>query len=411
MKICLINNLYQPYQRGGAENIVQIISRGLIEAGQQVVIITTKPRGELRITNYELRVYYLNSFYYNLNKLPKFLRLFWQIWNTLNLVSYFSIKKILLAEKCDAVITNNLMGVGFLTPLAIRSLKIKHCHYLHDIQLIHPSGLIYCGQEKRVRSLGARAYARLCRWLFASPEIVISPSNWLLDFHQGRGFFPLAKKIVLPNPVAELAFKPSGQKNNNIFTPLNPVRNLLLNGTGDTDLTGFNFLFVGQIEQHKGIIFLVKAFIKFLDIVKQKTELIIIGAGAKMPEVEKMIAKNNKIKLLGKVSPATVFEQMAAADCLIVPSLCYENSPSVIYQARQSGLPIIAANIGGIKELLRDSQLMLFAPGSQEELINKMSWAMANPAELKKISQAGLIKAKEYNLDNYLKKLLAIIST
>ena len=150
MKICLINNLYRPFNRGGAEKVCETIVKGLIKAGHEVFIITTKPRDQLSIINYQLPIYYLNSLYYNLNKLPKFLRIFWHFWDLFNFASYFKIKKILQAEKCGAVITNNLMGAGFLTPLAIRSLNIKHLHIAHDIQLIYTSGFAYYGEERMI---------------------------------------------------------------------------------------------------------------------------------------------------------------------------------------------------------------------------------------------------------------------
>ncbi|MCK5590955.1 MAG: hypothetical protein KAI72_03265 [Candidatus Pacebacteria bacterium] len=43
MKICLINNLYKPYARGGAEQIVKNIADGLSKKNHLVFIIATKP--------------------------------------------------------------------------------------------------------------------------------------------------------------------------------------------------------------------------------------------------------------------------------------------------------------------------------------------------------------------------------
>ena len=44
MKICLINNIYKPYDRGGgSERITDIIVNGLKKAGHDVMVITTKP--------------------------------------------------------------------------------------------------------------------------------------------------------------------------------------------------------------------------------------------------------------------------------------------------------------------------------------------------------------------------------
>jgi len=45
MKICIINNLYPPYVRGGAEQVVAKTVQGLLERGHRVVIITSSPAG------------------------------------------------------------------------------------------------------------------------------------------------------------------------------------------------------------------------------------------------------------------------------------------------------------------------------------------------------------------------------
>ena len=39
------------------------------------------------------------------------------------------------------------------------------------------------------------------------------------------------------------------------------------------------------------------------------------------------------------------------SDCLLAPSLCYENSPTVIYEAASCNLNFIFANLGGASEL------------------------------------------------------------
>ena len=121
------------------------------------------------------------------------------------------------------------MGIGFLTPLAIKNLKIKHLHIAHDIQLIHPSGLMYYGKERIINSFFAKIYANLCRLLFGSPDAVIFPSRWLKDLYINRKFFVKSKINVLPNPVEAAA----GQ-------------------FGERSVI-FKFLFLGQIEKHKGV--------------------------------------------------------------------------------------------------------------------------------------------------------------
>ncbi len=46
----------------------------------------------------------------------------------------------------------------------------------------------------------------------------------------------------------------------------------------------------------------------------------------------------------------------ADLDVLVVPSLWLENSPLVIHEAFQAGVPVIGARIGGITELIADGR-------------------------------------------------------
>ena len=47
MKICLINNLYKPYNRGGAERVVEAMADDYYKSGNDIVIISTRPYREI----------------------------------------------------------------------------------------------------------------------------------------------------------------------------------------------------------------------------------------------------------------------------------------------------------------------------------------------------------------------------
>jgi len=351
MKIGLMHNLYGELARGGAENVVKLMAQELRASGQTVFLITTKPRGMKSLSDIDptgLKIYYLDSNFYNLGSTPLSYRLFWQIGNIFSISRYFQLKKILKTEEPDLVITHNLMGLGSLAPLALRRLKIKHEHFLHDIQLLHPSGLMILGQEKKIESLSARAYQALNRWLFSSPAKIISPSRWLLDLHQRHGFFPCSigeiKPLQLSRPDATTDRRSRG------------------------DMPPINFLFVGQIEDHKGILFLIEIFKNIKD---QSIGLRIAGDGQKLEAAKNAAAGDKRIEFLGRLDRTGVQGEMAKSAYLIVPSLCYENSPTVIYEARAADLPIIAADIGGIKEIIGPHD-QLFTAGNQEDLKKKI---------------------------------------
>lgn len=395
MKICLINNLYKPFNRGGAEKITQTMANGLLRAGHKVFIITAKPHKRLSITNYQSppdakaakdkRIYYLNSLYYNLNKLPKSLRLFWHVWDMFDVVSYFKIKNILSREKPDAVITGNLMGLGYLTIRAVKKLKIKLIHVVHDIQLIHPAGLIFYGQENIIESASAKNYAGLMSRLLDSPEVVIFPSKWLRDIHLKKIFFIRSQRLILANPV-EAPLAAAKAKTGRVF----------------------KFLFLGQIEEHKGIFLLLNAFKKLAE-KYQEAELIIAGDGSLMAAAGKAANGQGNINFLGWPGDEAVDELLSSVDCLVYPSLVYENCPNAIQRALAAGLPVLASDLGGIPELLSQNAGVLFKPADTDDLEDKMEWFINNRYGLGGIIEAGKKRAALYAADNYIKELENLI--
>ena len=383
MKICLINNLYAPYSKGGAERVLENIASAL-KKEHKVFVVSTKPHSKFSIFNFQFSIneidnlinYQIPSLYYNLNKIPVVFRLFWHVWDMFDLVSYYRVYRIIKKEKPDIVMTHNLKGVSFLIPRLLQCLKIKHIHTLHDIQLIHPSGLMFYGEEKKVDGLFAKIYQSACRLLFGSPNLVVSPSSWLLQMHTDRGFFKDSEKKVIQNPISVIL---NASEESNL--PLLDKERAGVRWVG-------SFLYVGQIERHKGVELLINAFKKL----EGDYGLLIVGPGSMLEELKEN-TKDARIKFLGSKSKEEVRELMQKADCLVVPSLCYENSPTVIYEAFANNLPVIASDLGGIPELLDEN--CLFKP-EEDELLQKLK-------DFKKSSQKPV---KSMSAEEYVERIL-----
>jgi glycosyltransferase involved in cell wall biosynthesis len=350
--IILINNLYKPFNRGGAEKIVEITYRELKKQGFSVKIITTKPYGK-KAPEQNKDIYHLNSFYYHLPRMPFPARLIWHIADILSFKKYFQIKKILKKEKGDLVITHNIKGVGHLTPPAIKKTGIKHFHTLHDIQLLHPGGLMIINKEKIINSRIASLYQKINAFLFKKVDKTISPSAWLLALHTQKGLFQNSKKKVIFNPIEASLLDKGG---------LLPV----------TDNKKFTFLYVGQVEEHKGVLMLIKAFREFESGQNMQAELKIIGDGSATGKARRQAGEANII-FTGKKESKEVIKEMRAGNCLVVPSLCYENSPTVIYEAARAGIFILASDHGGIPELASCFGGEMFKAGDSKQLAEKMS--------------------------------------
>lgn len=333
MKIIIFNNLYFPFNKGGAENYILNQVQDLNKQGHQVIIVCTKKLFSQH-TKYQNNIYYLNSLYYNLNNLPKFIRLFWHLKQLVFSSKNKKIKKILLKERPDLAITHNLLGLSWQIPKILKKLNIKHHHTLHDVQALHPAGLIYFNKEKILDSLSAKLYQKIIRYYFKDIEYIISPSHWLLKMHLRYKFFLQAKyKINSYDP-----------KN---FPQTNWPKKIK------------KILFVGQLEKHKGIDLILK-----YARLKNNIELSIVGDGS----LKSSIINNKNVSYLGKKSKKEILEEMKKHDCLIVPSICYENIPMVIIEAFSQQLAVVASKIGGIVELADDFNIKLFNPKDLQSL-------------------------------------------
>jgi glycosyltransferase involved in cell wall biosynthesis len=371
MRICLINNLYKPFSRGGADRITSLIADELIMAGHNVFIITTRPYfSKHKLTDKTTeKIYYLPSLFNNLQKIPLFLRFFWHIYNALDVRICWRIKKIISREKADLIIANNLMGLSQLLPLLSSRIGIPYVQILHDIQLLHPSGLMFYGEENKLSSWSAFLWQKFNRYLCSKVNLVITPSQWLLDTYKQYGFFVKQPSLVLPNPQAPIISEQDKAPLENSSIQNN---NDKLNNTSQPKT--IDFLYVGEISYHKGVPFLIEVFLKN----KLKVNLTLIGEGQSFTKLKKQCLGYNNINFLGWKKNQAVKELMKQARCLILPSLCYENSPTVIYEAASNELPIIASRIGGIPELIQKTGGLLFTPGSEKELLSLINHCYNN---------------------------------
>ncbi len=396
MKIGIVSNLYPPYGRGGAEIVLTRIVTELVLLGHDVFVITTRPFGGLKTLFPRLedasseRVYrfYPLNLYHSLQdyRFPKFLRLLWHLVDMVHVFSSGAVQRILCEEQPDVVITHNLKGIGLPVSRAIRRAGFFHVHHVHDVQLAVPSGLIITAHEHLSSPVrfAQNLYARVCRWIVGSPDVVIFPSRYLQDFYTSRGFFPLSQRILLPNPAPNIHPLPRTER---VDGPL-------------------RILFVGQLVAHKGIPFLMEALKTF----DRPFELSIAGEGQLHHWVQETARHDRRMIYVGYSTIDRLIQLFQTADVLVVPSLCYENSPTVIYESLQAGLPVVASDIGGVAELVEQGKNgFLFEPGNTGSLLQALRSADDKKEELFKQAESVRATIEEHEMGHYIQKLMVYL--
>lgn len=390
MKIGIITNLYPPFARGGAENVIVRTVGQLMAMGHDVFVITGHPKhlGKKRVLDRSSteRIYrfFPRNIYFTLDDFKHrwLTRLLWHIQDAVSWHGAEHVRAILRDEQPDVVITHNLKGIGLNIPSVMGDLNIPHVHVVHDLQLVIPSGLVMFGQEKPSWFANAAyaVYRFLCRQKFGNPDLVIFPSRYLKDVYDAHNFFPKSERMVMQNPAPQY---PRNSRKGRAGGPL-------------------KLLFVGQLGAHKGLRFLLDVLSRYTGDIR----IYIAGAGPMKDEVEKAAAKDKRLVFLGYTPPEEITNVFGVVDALIVPSLCYENSPTVIYESLMAGVPVIASRIGGVGELLKEGETgMLFTPGDEEDLKRVVREMDARKDEMADRREEIRASVEGYALEIYAKKL------
>lgn len=298
----------------------------------------------------------------------------------------------------DAVHLHNVHS--YLSPVVAAEAKkrgVKVVWTLHDYKLVCPAYSFMRGGELcelsrfkngcvlRNRCLRGRvvpsagAWIESLKWnrraLAATVDRFICPSVFMLNKMKEAGF-PEEKLSVLPNFY-------SG--------PESTVKRALEKGQRK------DVVYVGRLSSEKGIEVLLEAS------KGREWEVIIIGTGEDEDLLRKKYKEYPNIKFEGKQPKEVVFERLASARLLVLPSICFENSPLSVIEALSCGTPVVGSSIGGIPELIQATDGEVFEAGNALALRVAVEKALSRTYDYNDIAARARLKFSE---ENYIENLL-----
>lgn len=91
-----------------------------------------------------------------------------------------------------------------------------------------------------------------------------------------------------------------------------------------------------------------------------------------------------------------VLEIMGALDLLVHASLLPDPLPTVLLEAMSLGIPVVAADGGGVREIVEDGITgRVVPPGEVEPMAEAVSWILSHPRERKEMGEAGRRRVSE----------------
>ena len=249
-----------------------------------------------------------------------------------------------------------------------------------------PAVLHACYRDSRAQTTVVATMLTVHRWLETWQEQV--------DVYVALTRFARKKFIEGGLPPEKVVIKPN-------FVHPDPGR-----GEGN----GGYVLFVGRLSSGKGVRTLLHAW-RWLKGIPLK----IIGDGPLIDEVRSFLKtyELDGVERLGQRESQAVIRMMKAARFLVLPSASYEGFPMTIGEAFACGVPVIAAGLGAMAELIGDRQTGLhFAAGDPEDLAAKIEWAWTHPEEMKAMGrEARLEYETKYTAERNYEMLIDIYQT
>jgi glycosyltransferase involved in cell wall biosynthesis len=156
-------------------------------------------------------------------------------------------------------------------------------------------------------------------------------------------------------------------------------------------------LLVGSIgaldHSHKGQFTLIQAA-ELLAHHHPRVHFILVGSGRDEGQMRKRAATLENVTFAGWVD--NVGDYLGAFDLFAYPSL-HEGLGSILIDAMQFGLPVVASDVGGIPDLIVDGKHGLLVPPEDAPALAEAIRALLSDSDRRRaISEANIARAREY---------------
>jgi len=162
---------------------------------------------------------------------------------------------------------------------------------------------------------------------------------------------------------------------------------------------------VCRLEPQKGLSYLLLAM-KSILIKFPQTRLEIVGDGSLLGELQDLSKKlgiSNSVFFFGKFAKVIPFYNRM--DIFVLPSL-YEGFGIVLLEAMAAGIPVVATNVDGIKEVIIHGESgILVPPKNPEAIASAVINIIENPQFAEDLIEQGFIRSKLFDIQEHVMKI------
>ena len=176
----------------------------------------------------------------------------------------------------------------------------------------------------------------------------------------------------------------------------------------NTDSKVLQVLFVGSLNQRKGIYYLLEAIEK-IQKMDYDVELTVVGRGIFDKEILDLFSIK-KLNLKQNVSFSELIASYKNSDVFVLPSIC-EGFAQVILEAMATGLPVISTNHTSAPDLISDGVDGFVIPIRNSDIIvDKLIYLIEKPAQRLKMGKLAFEKSQQFTWERFSNKLIQCLN-
>lgn len=370
LRICYVVRGFWPDSIGGGiVSYAESVSKGIVERGHHVVILTLSPSGASGRYEYEgIPVYVVPEISVNRINL-----LFSNLLNSIRLKN--TLQQLLISEDLNLVESPEIGAYSlFFTSLAVRNV----------VRLHTSTKQLYLWQNKPIRDHRVQVICWLERLSIMKADAVSATTRFSVEDTQ-RSLHLCKKSItVLPNLVAPLDL------------PDQPTLN-----TGTQRV-----IYIGRLEKRKGVHILAQS-IPFVLSKYPEVKFEFIGPDTREgPNRSSMKAYclsliprryHSFVDFLGYIPHLEVMQRLGRSQILAFPTF-FEAFPMTLIESMMLGVPVIASHVAGIPEIVVHQETgLLVPPGAPITLAEAITRLLLDDAYRRQLG----VRAREVMMERY----------
>jgi glycosyltransferase involved in cell wall biosynthesis len=156
---------------------------------------------------------------------------------------------------------------------------------------------------------------------------------------------------------------------------------------------------IGRVEQQKGHVFFLQASVTVLRHYPD-AEFWVVGTGSLLEAMQTLatdLGIAHAVHFLGQQN--NIPDILQKINMLVVPSI-WEGFPTVILEAMAASVPVVATDVSGSRELVRNKRTGLLIPvGQPDALAQAILWLLDNPDAGQRMAEHARHQVQQHTFD------------